>query len=97
MNERYIYLLRDFLHEQRVIRSKNVLEFYVLLANMEFRWYEALGLFGLWLFQLVVPHSREEIMFVYVFWILTELILAFFGKRKLVVFGVFRQLVKTHF
>ena len=30
MNERYIYLLRDFLQEQRVIRSKNILEFYVL-------------------------------------------------------------------
>ena len=70
---------------------------FILLANMGFHWDSALGLVGLWFFQLIVPHSREEIMFVYGFWILAEIIMAFFGFRKFVVFGVFKRLVKEHF
>src|SRR5574341_295506 len=56
----------DHLHRTEILLTalQALLDF-VLLANMEFRWYEALGLFGLWFFQFVVPHSREEIMFVY--------------------------------
>ena len=69
----------------------------VLLANMEFRWYEALGLFGLWFTQFVIPSLREEITWVYLFWLYVELILAFVGKRKLKVFKEFRELVRKHF
>ena len=88
----------DHLHQIEILLTAlQALLGFVLLANMEFRWYEALGLFGLWFFQLIVPHSREEIMFVYGFWILAEIIMAFFGLRKFKVFGVFKQLVKTHF
>src|SRR3990172_9723482 len=88
----------DHLHRTEILLTAlQALLGFVLLANMEFRWYEASGLFGLWLFQLIVPHSREEIMFVYGFWILAEIIMAFFGLRKFKVFGVFKQLVKTHF
>jgi cation:H+ antiporter len=88
----------DHLHRTEILLTAlQALLGFVLLANMEFRWYEALGLFGLWFFQLVVPHSREEIMFVYGFWILAEVIMAFFGLRKFVVFGVFKRLVKEHF
>jgi len=87
----------DHLHQIEILLTAlQALLGFVLLANMEFRWYEALGLFGLWLFQLVVPHSREEIMFVYGFWILAEVIMAFFGLRKFAVFGVFKRLVKEH-
>ncbi|MDP3025260.1 MAG: sodium:calcium antiporter, partial [candidate division Zixibacteria bacterium] len=69
----------------------------ILLANMEFRWYEALGLFGLWFTQFVIPSIREEITWVYLFWLYVELILAFVGKRKLKAFNEFRGLVKKHF
>ena len=69
----------------------------VLLANMEFRWYEALGLFGLWFVQFMLPSLREEITWVYLFWLYVELILAFVGKRKLKVFKEFRELVRKHF
>lgn len=68
----------------------------VLLANMEFRWYEALGLFGLWFTQFVIPSLREEITWVYLFWLYVELILAFIGKRKLKVFKEFRELIRKH-
>jgi cation:H+ antiporter len=69
----------------------------ILLANMEFRWYEALGLFLLWFIQFIIPHWREELTYVYLFWLYVELILAFFGKRKLKAFGEFRALMKRYF
>ncbi|HEX9912355.1 MAG TPA: hypothetical protein VGB01_03810 [candidate division Zixibacteria bacterium] len=69
----------------------------ILLVNMEFRWYEALGLFSLWFLQFVMPSLREEITWVYLFWIYVELILAFVGKRKLTAFKEFRELVRKHF
>jgi len=68
----------------------------ILLANMEFRWYEALGLFSLWFLQFVMPTLREEITWVYLFWLYVELILAFVGKRKLKVFKEFRELIRKH-
>ncbi len=68
----------------------------ILLANMEFRWYEALGLFSLWFVQFVIPTLREEITWVYLFWLYVELILAFVGKRKLTVFKEFRELIRKH-
>jgi cation:H+ antiporter len=69
----------------------------ILLVNMEFRWYEALGLFSLWFVQFVIPTLREEITWVYLFWLYVELILAFVGKRKLTAFKEFRELVRKHF
>jgi len=68
----------------------------ILLANMEFRWYEALGLFSLWFLQFVMPSLREEITWVYLFWIYVELILAFVGKRKITAFSEFRELIRKH-
>jgi cation:H+ antiporter len=69
----------------------------ILLANMEFRWYEALGLFSLWFIQFILPSIREEIIWVYLFWLYVELILAFIGRKKLKAFGEFRELVKKYF
>ena len=69
----------------------------VLLANMEFRWYEALGLFGLWFAQFIYPSIREEIIGVYLLWILVELLLAFIGRKKLRAFGEFKKLVKRYY
>jgi len=68
----------------------------VLLANMEFRWYEALGLFSLWFVQFVIPSLREEITWVYLFWLYVELILGFVGKRRLKVFKEFRELIRKY-
>jgi cation:H+ antiporter len=69
---------------------------FVLLANMEFRWHEALGLFTLWFTQFVFPGWREEITFIYIAWILLELGLAVFRKKRLKVFGEFKLLAQKY-
>jgi cation:H+ antiporter len=68
---------------------------FLFLANMEFRWYEALGLFSLWLIQFVFPEWREEITFVYIFWIIVELLWAFVGAKKLKAFRQFKTLFEA--
>lgn len=45
-----------------------------LLADLKIQFYEAAGLFILWLFQFFVPQSREEIAFVYLAWFTLEMI-----------------------
>lgn len=69
---------------------------FLFLANMEFRWHEALGLFSLWFIQFLVPSWREEITYVYLFWILIELLLVFVGTYKLKVFREFKALFRSH-
>jgi cation:H+ antiporter len=49
--------------------SQSLLAF-TLLANMEFAWYEALGIFGLWLIQFIIPSSHLVISLVYLLWVL---------------------------
>lgn len=41
----------------------------VVLANMEFDWFDATTLFVLWLVQFLVPHLREEVSVAYALWI----------------------------
>jgi cation:H+ antiporter len=69
---------------------------FVLLANMEFRAYEAGGLFVLWFVQFVRPDIREEITFVYLAWIAFEIAMSSTGRRKLSAFRDFRDLWKVH-
>ncbi len=69
----------------------------ILLANLKFNWYEALGLFGLWFIQLIYPHLREEIILVYSAWVVFELILAMSKKKRLYAFGEFKKLLKESF
>lgn len=88
----------DSLHRSEILlTAMQALLGFFLLVNMEYRWYEALGLFVLWFTQLVVPHWREEIIFVYGGWILLEIFLAILGKRKWWAFKIFRELMKKHF
>ena len=69
---------------------------FILLANMEFRVHEAVGLFLLWLVQFVMPGVREEITIVYFGWIAFEFMMALFGKRRLTAFRDFKELWKEH-
>ena len=41
----------------------------VLLANMEFDWFDASALFVLWIVQFLAPHLREEVSIAYALWI----------------------------
>ena len=46
----------------------------VVLANMEFDWFDATALFVLWLVQFLVPHLREEVSVAYALWIVILLV-----------------------
>jgi cation:H+ antiporter len=89
----------NFDHHQKIeillTMAQSLLGF-LFLANMEFRWYEALGLFVLWLTQFVLPGWRVAITFVYFFWVMVELIRAFVGVKKLKVFEQFKILFEEH-
>ena len=56
----------------------------VVLANMEFDWFDATALFVLWVVQFFAPHLREEVIVAYALWILILLIgFAVRGQRLL--------------
>lgn len=56
----------------------------VVLANMEFDWFDATALFVLWVVQFFVPHLREEVCIAYALWILILLVgFAVKGQRLL--------------
>ena len=46
----------------------------VVLANMEFDWFDATALFVLWGVQFFVPHLREEVAVAYALWIVILLV-----------------------
>jgi cation:H+ antiporter len=46
----------------------------VVLANMEFDWFDATALFVLWLVQFLAPHLREEVSIAYALWIVILLV-----------------------
>jgi cation:H+ antiporter len=69
---------------------------FLLLANMEFHWYEALTLFVLWFSQFIWPSMREEITVIYFVWIALEVILGLLQKRQFVAFEKFGTLMKKY-
>ena len=69
---------------------------FLILSNMIFTWYEALGLFLLWLAQFIYPALREEILWVYGFYIAVEIIMSISKQRRLKAFKLFRQVCREH-
>ena len=69
---------------------------FMLLLNMSFSWYEAAGLFVLWLAQFVQPHWRVELTYVYFAWFGIEVIKLFAGKRTLPAITEFVKLFRRH-
>lgn len=65
---------------------------FMLMMNMRFSWYEAIGLFGLWFTQFVLPGAREEILYVYLGWLAFEMVLQVARRKRLDAFFHFRQL-----
>jgi cation:H+ antiporter len=64
---------------------------WIFLASMSLEWYEAGGLFLLWLIQFFVPEARHTMVWVYGAWIALEVGLVVAGKKKLVAFGQFKK------
>ncbi len=69
---------------------------FMLLLNMSFSWYEAAGLFLLWLAQFIQPHWRVELTYVYFGWFGIEVIKLFAGKRTLPAITLFGKLFRRH-
>lgn len=64
----------------------------VLLSNFTFKAHEALGLFGLWFAQFLVPHWREEVSLIYGAWLVAEIASAAWRPGRLRAFVVFPRL-----
>ncbi len=62
---------------------------WIFLASMSFEAYEAVGLFALWLIQFVVPSLRHDMVWVYAAWIVVELGLVAFGRKRIKAFAAF--------
>ncbi|MGH9856400.1 MAG: hypothetical protein ACRD4B_01020, partial [Acidobacteriota bacterium] len=69
---------------------------FMLLLNMNFSWYEAAGLFALWVAQFVQPHWRVELTYVYFAWFGFEVIKAFASRKPLPAIWHFRRLFRAH-
>jgi cation:H+ antiporter len=69
---------------------------WMLLLNMSFSWYEAAGLFLLWIAQFLQPHWRVEITYVYFAWFGFEVIKAFASRRSPPAYFHFKRLFRTH-
>lgn len=69
---------------------------WIFLASMDLAAYEAVGLFVLWLVQLLVPSSRHLMLYVYGSWIALEVVLVVSGRKKLAVFAAFARTWSSH-
>jgi cation:H+ antiporter len=69
---------------------------FALLLNMSFSWYEALGLFILWLLQFIQPHLRIEVTYMYMAWFVFELAAFVLGKRQFPAIPRFIKLMKVY-
>ena len=61
----------------------------LILANLNFQAYEALGLFALWFVQFCVPHWREEVSIAYGIWLGFEITSALWRPGRLKAFVLF--------
>jgi cation:H+ antiporter len=64
----------------------------VILSNFTFEAYEALGLLTAWLIQFLKPEWREEMVFVYLAWLVIELVSVAWRPGRLRAFQVFPRL-----
>ncbi len=68
----------------------------LLLMEMTFDWWEAAGLFVLWLTQFAWPGTREAVAGLYLAWAAWMLIAAALGRRPLVAPRVFLEVVRAN-
>ncbi len=67
-----------------------------LLMELRFGWKDAAALFVLWLVQFVVPHWREEITVVYLFWCALLLVLFVLKKLPCPAPGIFVEILREN-
>jgi len=64
----------------------------VLLANMQFQAYEALGLLVCWVIQFAIPDSRDVMCKVYGGWLAFEIVSSLWRRNRLQAFAMFPRL-----
>lgn len=69
---------------------------FLFLASMDFGFFEAVGLFVLWVVQFFVPGVREEITYVYMAWAAFETVRLVLNHKKKNAFNTFGALAKSH-
>jgi len=67
---------------------------FLFLASMDFKFFEAVALFVLWLVQFLVPGIREEILWVYGAWALIETLRLAKNFKERNAFTIFSKLLK---
>ncbi len=67
---------------------------FLLLVNLQFAWYEAVGLFVLWLFQFLFPNSHLFVTGVYFGWCGLEILRSLLGRRPLTALRVLPALLR---
>jgi cation:H+ antiporter len=68
----------------------------IFLLNMEFRMYEAAGLFVLWIVQFIVPDLRAQMQYVYGAWVAVEAVRFAVARSERNAFRIFTELSRTH-
>jgi cation:H+ antiporter len=66
----------------------------LVLMDMRFRWWDAAGLFGLWLVQFLRPDTRTAMVLVYLAWAAALLVAARLGRRPLEAPRVFLAILR---
>ena len=69
---------------------------FMLLLNMSFAWYEAAGLFVLWVAQFIQPHWRTALTYVYFAWFGYELIKVFASRQPPPAITHFKRLFRQY-
>lgn len=70
---------------------------FLFMASMDFTWYEALGLFALWLAQFLIPHIRGPITVVYGLWAAVETIRLAWNWKRHHAFRAFGHVAREYF
>jgi cation:H+ antiporter len=71
----------------------------MFLLEMKFQWWEAAGLFVLWLVQFVlspVAKVHQYFVFAYFAWAALDIVLIFLGKRQATAFRCFAAMWRGH-
>jgi len=74
---------------------------FILLCNMSFAWYEAVGIFVLWFVQFVgplvgMPEIHFQVTVAYFAWCAIEALSVLTGRRAFRAVGAFRDLWRSH-
>jgi cation:H+ antiporter len=81
----------DFQRSEILLTMLQAFLGWLFLASMSLEWYEAAGLFVLWLVQFTMPSLRHGMDWVYAAWIVVEILLVATGRKRIPAFAAFAR------